>query len=205
MYADYTVKVLLEKTASSSPVPGGGSMAALGAAIAAGLSEMVANLTIGKNGFNHVQEQMKKIAEQAVLLREKLLKDIDRDSDAFKKVMEAFSLPRETNEEKTIRSNIIQSKLKNAALIPLEVAEDALNILGLAGTAVKEGNKNAITDGVVSAMMARTAALSALYNVKINLKSIKDEDFVRKLDQQIETIAQEVIIKEKQILKHIDL
>ncbi len=205
MYADYTVFALLEETASNSPVPGGGSMAALGAAVAAGLSEMVANLTLGRQGFEPVQDEMTVIAEKAGDLRRKLLKDIDRDALAYQTVMSAFKMPGTTESEKVHRKEEIQRSLKNAATVPLEVAKDALIIMDLSEIAVTKGNPNTITDGVVGAMMARTAALSAILNVRINLQSIKDDDFVRKMKAQVDALEKNVTAKEKKILSGIAL
>jgi formiminotetrahydrofolate cyclodeaminase len=191
---------LLDKTASSDPVPGGGSIAALSAAAAAGLTEMVANLTVGKKGYEAVEEEMMAVTEKMRPLREKLLKDIDRDADAYNEVFLAFKLPKSTDEEKEKRQKAIQDGLKHAALVPLGVAEDAFSILKLARKAVSLGNRNAVTDGAIAAMMARTAVLSALYNVKINLGSIKDEAFVDEMREKVKRLEEETLKEEQEIL-----
>jgi len=193
------VSELLDKTASSNPVPGGGSIAALSAAAAAGLTEMVANLTVGKKGYEAVEEEMMAVTEKMRPLREKLLKDIDRDAEAYNEVFLAFKLPKSTDEEKEKRQKAIQDGLKHAALVPLGVAEDAFNILRHARTVITKGNKNAVTDGAVAAMMARTAVLSALYNVKINLGSIKDEAFVDEMREKVKQLEEEAIKEEREI------
>jgi formiminotetrahydrofolate cyclodeaminase len=205
MLANLTIKEYLEKTASNTAVPGGGSGAALSAAVAASLVEMVAILTIGKKGFEEVEAQMKDIVKQASESRQKLTEQIDRDSDAYNLVMVALKLPRETEEEKILRSEAIQKGLKQAALVPLEVAQDALVIIELARKVVAKGNKNAVTDGAVGAMMARTAAMGALFNVKINLSAIKDSDFVSKVSAQVMQLEEEIMIKEKEILARIKI
>ncbi len=205
MLSDLSVKDLLNKTASSSPVPGGGSIAALSASIAAALSEMVANLTIGKKGFENVEPEMKKIAAESSRLRDKLVKDVDRDSDAFNDVLAAFRLPKNNEEEKMNRSKAIQDALKNAAMVPLSVARDASKVMDLAEIVIKKGNKNAVTDGAVGAMTARTAVLGALYNVKINLGSIKDIDFVKEVTKDVRKLETEVINKERKILSEVNL
>ena len=178
MLVNLSITEFLEKIASKDPVPGGGSIAALSAAIAASLSEMVANLTVGKKGYASVEDEMKAISKQASHYRDKLIQYIDIDSDAYQRVMLAFKLPQNTEDEKNIRAQAVQEGLKNAALVPLSVAEDAFKIIELAGKVVENGNSNAVTDGAVAAMMARTAVLSALYNVKINLSLIKDQSFI---------------------------
>jgi formiminotetrahydrofolate cyclodeaminase len=117
--------------------------------------------------------------------------------------MTAFKLPQTTNREKTTRKKEIQNAFKHAALVPLEVAQIAIKVLDLAGRAVHNGNKNAVTDGVVAAMNARTAALAALYNVKINLISIEDEGFVKKLTGEVKVLEAQVVAKEEKILSHV--
>lgn len=205
MLIDMSVKEFLEKTASNSPVPGGGSIAALSAGVAAALAEMVANLTVGKKGYEEVQEEMKEILTKSAGCRHKFANDIDRDSDAFNEVMAAFKLPKETDEEKEVRKNAIQAGSKNATLVPLQVARDAFEMMEIIEKVVEKGNKNAVTDGAVAAMMARTAVLSALYNVKINLGSIKDTAFVEEVTKQMEELEAKVGEVESRILSKVKL
>lgn len=203
MLIDMNVKEFLEKTASNSPVPGGGSVAALSAGVAAALAEMVANLTVGKKGYEDAQEEMKEIVIKGANYRNEFVKDIDKDSDAFNEVMAAFKLPKETDEEKEARKNAIQAGSKNATLVPLLVAKNAFEMMEIIEKVVKKGNKNAVTDGAVAAMMARTAVLSALYNVKINLGSIKDESFVEEVTKQMEELEAKVGEVESRILSKV--
>ena len=205
MLSDLAIKRFFEKTASDDPVPGGGSIAALSAVAASSLVEMVANLTIGKQTYAEVEEEMKAISKQASLYRDKLIQDIDKDSDAYKRVIDAFKLPRRTEEEIKCRKEAIENGLKHAALVPLSVAKDASKLIDLAGETVTKGYKNAVADGVVAAVTARSAALSALYNVKINLSSIKDRSFVYEVSKQITHLANEIRRKEKQVLSKADL
>ena len=203
--ADLSIKEFLAKTASGSPVPGGGSIAALSAAIAASLAEMVANLTTGKKGFEVARERMKEIAKDAAEYRNELIKDIDRDSNAYNDVLTAFRLKKDTENEKNIRRQAIQDAFKNASLVPFAVAQKAFQIIELADMVVKYGNKNAVTDGVVAVMMARTAALSALYNVKINLASIKDKDFVKRIRRDVRSLESKIEKKERKILSGLSI
>lgn len=205
MLADKTLKKFLEETASNSPVPGGGSVAALSAGLAAALTEMVANLTIGKKGYEGLEEEMEGIVKEVSGYRQRFIEDIDRDSDSFNGVMEAFKLPKGTEEEKEIRKNSIETAMKNAAFVPLEVAKRALNIMSFAEKVIEKGNKNAVTDGAVAAMMARTAVLSALYNVKINLGSIKDAEFVERVGKEVERIEEKAWKVEKDLLEKVRL
>ena len=205
MLIDKNVRVFLEELASRAPVPGGGSVAALSASLASALTEMVANLTIGRKGFEEVEEEMKRISQESSNYREKFLKDIDKDAEAFDKVMGAFKLPKNTPEEIDNRKQIIQKEFKNAALVPLEVAKDAVKLMEFTSKVVEKGNKNAISDGAVATMMARTAVLGALYNVKINLQSIKDEDFVSRISKQVHELELKAIEEEKKILSKVGL
>ncbi|MBF8982917.1 cyclodeaminase/cyclohydrolase family protein [Lutibacter sp. B2] len=205
MLANMNIKDFLDKTASSDPVPGGGSVAALSAAVAGALTEMVAGLTIGKKKYVEVEEEMKEVQKAALEFRNKFVDDIDRDSDAFNEVMAAFKLPKETDEEKEKRKEAIQEGTKKASLVPLDVAKDAFKIMEIIEKVVVKGNQNAVTDGAVAAMMARTAVLSALYNVKINLGSIKDEAFVAKLTKEVQELESKVGEVEKNILSKVVL
>jgi len=200
LLANLKITEYLDKAAAGTAVPGGGSVAALNASLAAGLTAMVANLTIGKKGYEAVEEEMKDIAGKTAELREKLTAAIDRDAEAYSEVMAAFKLPKATDQEKELRKLEIQKAFKHAALVPLEVANNAVKVINLAGRAVGSGNKNAVTDGIVAAMNARTAALAALYNVKINLSSIEDDEFVKKLTREINDLEQQAKSKEQEIL-----
>jgi formiminotetrahydrofolate cyclodeaminase len=203
--ADLSIKEFLAKTASNSPVPGGGSIAALSAAIAASLSEMVAHLTIGKKGYEALEEEMQDIAKDAFQYRERLIRTIDKDSNAYNDVMAAIKLPKGTEQERNNRERAIQEALINATLVPLDVARDAFKIIELAGKAVKQGNKNAVSDAAVAVMMARTAVLSALYNVKINLASIKDTTFVEEIREEIKHMESEIVNREREILSDVSI
>jgi formiminotetrahydrofolate cyclodeaminase len=194
-----------EKTASGDATPGGGSVAAMSAAAAASLVEMVVNLTIGKKGYEAVEAAMKEIGRAATALREKCIQAIDKDPEAYNQVMAAYKMPKSAEAEKQRRSQAIQEGLKNAARVPMEVAENALKIIDLAAGAIEKGNKNAATDGAVAAMTARTALLGAVYNVKINLSAITDSDFVQTLSQKAQTLESQVEDKERRILAAVAL
>jgi formiminotetrahydrofolate cyclodeaminase len=205
MLADHKITEYLEKAAAGTAVPGGGSVAALNAALAAGLTEMVANLTIGKKGYEAVEDEMKTIAEEASQLRTKLTAAIDQDADAYTEVMAAYKLPKTTDDDIALRKQKIQEAIKHAALVPLEVARDALAVIDLAGQAILKGNKNAASDGAVAAMNARTGALAAIYNVKINLGSINDDSFADKLAQEVRKLESQVAEKENEALSFVKI
>ncbi|MBN2394917.1 MAG: cyclodeaminase/cyclohydrolase family protein [Candidatus Atribacteria bacterium] len=203
MLGDKSVNEFLKELSSSAPVPGGGSVAALSASLASALTEMVANLTIGKKGFETVNDEMEKISQESSHYREKFLKDIDKDAEVFSQVMSAFKLPKNTQEEIDHRKGVIQEEFKEAALVPLEVAEDVVQFMDVIAKVVEMGNKNAISDGAVAAIMARSATLGALYNVKINLQSIKDETFVNETTEKVQLLESLAIEKENKILSKV--
>lgn len=203
MYADLLLKDYLEETASSAPVPGGGSVAAVGASLAAALVEMVAGLTVGRKGFEAVHAEMEKIRGAAAAMRMDCTADIDRDPESYREVLEAFRLPKETAEEKAARSQAVQKAMKGAALVPLALAQKVCRIMELAGRVVREGNPNALSDGAVAAMMARSAGLAALCNVRTNLSAITDAAFVKETLRMVDELEADLNGREKTILERI--
>ena len=204
MYADLSIKDYLKETASSAPVPGGGSVAAVSAALAAALSEMVAGLTVGRKGFEAVHDDMEVIRASAADLRMRCTESIDRDPEAYLRVLDAFKLPKETEGDKASRTMAIQEAMKGATLVPLALAESAFRIIEMAGSVVQKGNPNAASDGAVAAMMARAAGLAALYNVRINLAAIKDEQFVNTVKRKVERWEAVITNREKEILQQVE-
>lgn len=195
-----TVEQFAMQTASNEPVPGGGSISALAGALAAALTEMVAGLTIGKKKYAEVEEEMKKAVAPMHEICEHLLDDIKRDSESFDLYMQALILPKETEEEKAARTKAMQDGLKAAVAVPLSVAKRAYEVMPYAEVMVTKGNKTAVTDALVATMMARTAVLGALFNVKINLESIKDEAFVEETAKEVAVIEKNALAYEKKIL-----
>lgn len=195
-----TLTAFTALTESDAPAPGGGSVAALAGALGAALAGMVANLTIGKEKYADSQEAMKEMEPKAKALSEKLLNAIQEDSESFNLYMDALKLPKETEEEKAARREAMQNGLKQAALVPLNTAKLAYEVMDYAQLAIEKGNPNAVTDGKTALMLARTAVLAAGYNVKINLESIKDEEFVARLSGELKTIEENAVRREKEIL-----
>ncbi len=205
MLAKMSVVDFLDETASNSPVPGGGSIAALSAAFSAALAQMVGNLTIDKKGYEQVQEEVKSVAKKANKLKSIFVDYIDKDADSFNEVMNAFKLPKDSDEKIEYRKNTIQEATKKASLVPLDVAREAYKMMDIIKVVVENGNKNAITDAAVATMLARTAVLAALYNVKINLSMIKDAQFVESVAQEVSKLETDVKLKEEEILSKIAL
>ncbi|WP_294083370.1 cyclodeaminase/cyclohydrolase family protein [Proteiniphilum sp. UBA5384] len=198
---DLTLKQFLERTAANEAIPGGGSSSALNGAISSALAGMMANLTIGKKNYTDVEEQMKKIVEEMGENRTHFINDIDRDADAYSLVMDAYKLPKETDEQKKLRSEKIQEAMKIASLIPMEVAERAYGMIGTIIETIRKGNKNAVTDGMVGLMACRTGIMGALLNVRTNLGGINDTVFVAELREKCDRIEKETLMKESEMIE----
>lgn len=192
-------------TASDAPAPGGGSVSALAGALGAALAEMVANLTVGKAKYAEVEDEMKELSAKGAEIRRELIAGIQKDTESFTLYMNALGMPKDTDEQKAVRREAMQNGLKEAAKVPLEVAETAAKIFPIAEAVVKRGNTNAVTDGLVASMMARTAVIGALFNVKINLGSIKDETFVADMAAKVKSLEELAVTSEQAILKACDL
>jgi len=202
MLTELTIKEFINKVISNDPVPGGGSVSALNGALAAALSAMVANLTVGRKKYAEVNDIMEELSSRFEKLSSRLIEDVDRDSDAYNRVFAAFKMPKETDEEKAIRSEAIQRETKYAAQVPMEVARAVYEVLPMIDTVAQKGNSNAVTDACVSMMCARTAILGALLNVRINLTSIKDEAFVNAMREEADTIEAHTILQEQALLEY---
>jgi formiminotetrahydrofolate cyclodeaminase len=205
LLTDQKVNEFLEQTASGIPVPGGGSVSALSAALGAGLTEMVANLTVKKKGYEAVEARMQDIAAKGRSLRDKLAAAVEEDANAYNDVLAAYKMPKNTEAEQEARSRAIQEAMQNAARVPMAVAYDALQVMDLAERVIREGNRNAVSDGAVGAMMARTAALGALFNVRINLASVKDTAFVEEMAREVEKLERRAQEREKEILSFVNV
>ena len=187
-------------TASKEPTPGGGAIAALTAATGAALAEMVANLTVGKKGYEAVQPEMEELQAKAEAIRKRMLELSQADADVFNIFMNALGLPKNTDEEKAARTAAIQQAYKDAAMVPFEIGELANQIFDLAELASRKGNHNLITDGIIAAINARAAVKSAFLNVRINLSGIKDESFVAELTSKMYAIEKDLDVKESSII-----
>jgi glutamate formiminotransferase/formiminotetrahydrofolate cyclodeaminase len=183
-----TIDEFLDDLASSSPAPGGGSVAALSGALGAALTSMVANLTIGKKKYVDVERDMNKVLREAENLRAKFTSLVEKDTQAFNKVMEAFGLPKETEDQKALRSAAIDEATREATLVPLEVMKHCIDALALARQVASKGNTNSISDAGVSSLMLHAACEGAALNVKINLNTLSDTDFVGWKSGEVESL-----------------
>jgi glutamate formiminotransferase/formiminotetrahydrofolate cyclodeaminase len=178
---------------TDAPAPGGGSVAALCGALSAALSSMVGALTHGKKGYEESFGAMEMAGIDGQRLKEQFLTDVDRDTAAFNRVMEAMRLPKKTDEDKATRAAAIEEATKGATLVPLEVLRRTLEAAELARIVVEKGNRNSISDAGVAALAARTAAEGAYLNVLINLSGIEDASFKKETLSEAEKIRREVV------------
>lgn len=199
-----TLESFANELASNSPAPGGGSVAALSSSLAASLASMVFSLTVGKKAYLAYEEEIRNKIDKNIIvagiLKDEFLLLMDEDTAAFNDVMAAFKLPKETDEEKAVRSERIQEGYKKATLVPLKVAEKTMEIFELLEFAVEYGNENALSDAGVGALIALTGLEGAILNVKINIPSIKDEEFVNNVSKKCEELLTNARAKKEAIL-----
>ncbi|MEL7633778.1 cyclodeaminase/cyclohydrolase family protein [Sporomusa sphaeroides] len=190
----------LEELGSNSPAPGGGSISALAGALGGALTAMVCRLTVDNSKYAEVQSEIQAILTEADRLSAQLTNCVDADTEAFNQVMAAYKLPKATDAEKAARSEAIQKAMQHAADLPLGVAECCLRVLAMSGRVLKIGNANAASDAAVAGLMAHAGLHGALYNVKINLGSIKDEKFVANTQTKVSAIIEEDKVLHQELL-----
>ncbi len=189
-----------DEVASSSPAPGGGSVAASAGVLASALTAMVCRLTVGKKAFADVKDELSAIRDQADTLRAELTRLIDTDKEAFNKVMAAFKLPKDTQE----RATAVEAATKGAAEVPLTVMKKSLEVLRLAETAARKGNPHSVSDAGVASLMGLAAVEGAGYNVKINLSSLNDAAFVKRLGGEADNIIKTARETASRIRQHVE-
>ncbi|MDD4364027.1 MAG: cyclodeaminase/cyclohydrolase family protein [Atribacterota bacterium] len=205
MIKDKSVKEFLEVLSSKSPTPGGGSVAALSGALGAALVSMVANLTIGKDGYQNHRDDIKKILYECEKLRYDYELLIEKDIDAFSNFMKATGLPNISEQQKKERKQKVQEALMKAALVPLEIAEKSEKLMDICVEISKLGNKNVISDAGVGAILAEATLESAILNVKINLKSIKDTKQKEIINDKINKLIEKNAGKKEKVMQIIDI
>ena len=197
---DLTCTGFCEETASESPAPGGGSVSAYMGALAASLGTMVANLTGGKAAYDDEWEKFSDVAVHGQQLKNELLHLVDEDTNAFNKIMNAFGLPKKTDEEKAARSAAIQDATEFATEVPFHNMQKAFETFEVCRAMVEWGNPASVTDGGVGALAARSAVMGAHLNVKINASSLMDEAFKNEILTKAAEIEAAAIKEEAEII-----
>ena len=198
------LKEFMDETASESPAPGGGSVSAYMGALGVALGTMVANLSSHKRGWDDRWKEFSDWAEKGKAIQNNLLQMVDEDTNAFNRIMEAYSLPKKTEEEKKMRDHAIQEATKNASLIPLRVMETAFSGFELINEMVEKGNPNSITDAGVGALALRSCIKGAFLNVKINASGLYDKGFVNSIIAKGEDLESKAAAAEEAILRSIN-
>lgn len=193
-----------DETASESPAPGGGTIAACIGALGVSLGTMVANLSSHKKGWDDRWKEFSDWAEKGQRLKKLLLGLADEDTRAFNKIMDAFGLPKSTEAEKSARTNAIEEATKYAIEVPLKVMKYSLESMLVIGAMAENGNPNSVSDAGVGALCARSAVLGAYLNVKINASGLKDATYKTKVINEAEMMRKEALTKEEQILSVVE-
>jgi len=199
-----TLKAFADETASESPAPGGGSIAAYVGALGVSLGTMVANLSSHKPGWDERWEEFSHWAEKGAKLQQELLKLVDEDTIAFNKIMAAFGLPKGNDEEKKIRTAAIGAATRYAIEIPMKVLSLSTETLDVIKAMAKEGNPNSVTDAGVGALCARTAVKGAYLNVRVNAATYNDKKFVEEVLEKGKQLEAKAEALEKEILAIVD-
>jgi glutamate formiminotransferase / formiminotetrahydrofolate cyclodeaminase len=196
-----SLQAFADETASESPAPGGGSIAAYMGSLGISLATMVANLSAHKKGWDKQWKEFSTWAEKGQKIKDELLYLVDEDTNAFNKIMEAFSLPKSSDKEVKMRSEAIQNATKYATEVPLKTMILAYSSFPIIKAMAEIGNPNSISDAGVGALCARSAIIGAYMNVRINAAELKDEAFKKEILAKAEKIKNDAIKEEDAILK----
>jgi len=189
MYREASIDTYVADAAAGKPAPGGGSVSALAGALAAAMSAMSANFTVGKKRFADVEETARRLLGELEEAREALLELMERDVEAYSAVSDAYSLPKESEEQKATRAEAIGRALRAAMEVPLDVMRRCAAVASVADELVEVGNRNLITDVGVSAILAEAACAAARLNVEVNLKFLKEPELRREVEAEMEPLS----------------
>lgn len=199
-----TLKDFADETASESPAPGGGTIAAYIGALGVSLGTMVANLSSHKKGWDERWKEFSDWAEKGQTIKKELLRLADEDTRAFNKIMDAFSMPKSSEEEKSMRLNAIEVATKYAIDVPFRVMKVSLESMEIIKAMAETGNPNSVSDAGVGALCARSSVIGAYLNVRINASGLKDKAYLEKILAEAEKIKLEAIKTEEIILSLVE-
>ncbi len=203
LLVDMSVSDFVDELSSDSPAPGGGSVSALAGSLAAGLGAMVTNLTFGKKAYKDVFELMSELGTKLQSYKQSFIDYIDKDTDSFNKIMDAFKLPKKTEEQIAIRNQAIQEATKDATMIPFEVMTKITEIVDMLYEISQKGNQNSLSDAGVSLLMARSGLEGAYMNVLINLQGIEDQKFKNDIKSKADELKETYTKKIDEYLREI--
>lgn len=200
MYLEQPLQQYLDDLASANSTPGGGSASAISGAMGAALASMVARLTIGKANYTDVEEEITGILRQTEQLRERFQQLMLEDIAAYGKLSATFKLPRNSDEERAARTLAIQEQLVEAALVPLEMAERAAELVKYCRRIAEIGNKNVLSDVATGALLGASAGAGAAWMVRINLQSLQDVELVDVLSDRLSAALDSITVLNAEIL-----
>lgn len=204
LLARLSLREFANELSMDSPAPGGGSAAALCGALSASLSSMVANLTVGKRGYEKAWKDLKRVAARAQRLKDAYLQFVNLDARSFDRLMEAYRLPKASEEQKRERDASVESAAKEATLVPFDVLSKSIDLLKLAKKVAQKGNRNSLSDAGVAGLAARAAAEGAYYNVRINLPNIQDGEFLSDIKKRSARLRKRVLRLASEINKMVE-
>lgn len=198
-----TLQNYLDELSSNSPTPGGGNVAALCGALSSSLATMVCNLTIGKKKYAEVESEMISLKEKLEIYQKKFIELGKKDNLAFDKVMDAFKLPKDTDEQKEIRNKEIENATIGAAEIPSEVMQTAKELLPLLKIIIEKGNRNSLSDVGVAAALIATASKGAYLNVIINCASLNNQIIAQEMKKRADIVLQETCNESESLVQKV--
>ena len=191
MVESMTIQEFLDVLSSKEPVPGGGGASALAGALGNALGQMVANLTIGKKKYALVEDEIKELAERMKGIQGQFTALADQDAKVFAPLAQCYSLPSGTEEEKAYKAEVMEARLLDASLVPMEIMEKASEMLEIMDILADKGSRMAVSDVGVGVQFIRTALLGAVMNVYINTKSMKNREKAEEMNEKAERLIKE--------------
>lgn len=191
MIESMTIQEFLDVLSSKEPVPGGGGASALAGALGNALGQMVANLTIGKKKYAQVEDEIKELAERMKGIQGQFTALADQDAKVFAPLAKCYSLPSGTEEEKAYKAEVMEARLLDASLVPMEIMEKASEMLEIMDILADKGSRMAVSDVGVGVQFIRTALLGAVMNVYINTKSMKNREKAEEMNEKAERLIKE--------------
>ena len=200
MYLEEPLQTYLDDLASANATPGGGSASAMSGALAAGLASMVTRLTLNKPEYAATHAEMEQVLQETERLRHRFEELVQEDIEAYGKLSAAYKLPRATDEQKAARSDAIQQQVIQAALVPLEVVENAAELVLYCERIAEIGNKSVLSDIATGGLLAANAGGGASWMVRINLQAMKDKEFVKILGDRLNQALETVLVGNQRII-----
>ncbi|MGI6669752.1 MAG: cyclodeaminase/cyclohydrolase family protein [Acetivibrionales bacterium] len=204
MLTEKSCREFANQLASASPTPGGGGTSAMVGAYGVALGEMVANLTLGKKRYENVQDDIKNILEKSGRLRKEFLTLVEKDAEVFEPLSRAYGLPRNTEEERQKREEVMEEALKLASSVPVEIMEKSLEAIDIHEELAEKGTRIAISDVGVGVQLCKAALIGASLNVFINTKLMKDREYASQINNKVDEMLKLGADKADRVYKQVE-